>query len=246
MSRLIWVFAGRKCHFVGFVMRRLRSVYRNDPYYLDSQVWENSIEQDETTGALAVWSWSTIPTCTVVLMQNCVKIILFKFWDNEAIFSGVQMVFVALYRLHSYRSGNVKSLSTTKPTKWPVCPAKSDQPEYSLSLIRVLSIWRRFGTIATHKAHNKNWMETQVYLSCCWSHRWAASRQNQQNGMCAQRRFSQPVHPPSLIRVIAVHLKKAWDLSYPLSAQWRLWSYWADAQTDLSLHWVHIILLVIF
>ena len=24
MSRLIWVFAGRKCHFVGFVMRRLK------------------------------------------------------------------------------------------------------------------------------------------------------------------------------------------------------------------------------
>ena len=27
--------------------------------------------------------------------------------------------------------------------------------------------------------------------------------------------------------------------SYPLSAQWRLWSDWADAQADLSLHWAH-------
>ena len=29
----------------------------------------------------------------------------------------------------------------------------------------------------------------------------------------------QPGHPPSLIRVFAVRMKKDWDLSYPLSAQ---------------------------
>ena len=32
----------------------------------------------------------------------------------------------------------------------------------------------------------------------------------------------QPGHQPSLIRVFAVHMKKAWVLSYPLSAQQRL------------------------
>ena len=50
----------------------------------------------------------------------------------------------------------------------------------------------------------------------------------------------QPGHPPSLIRVFAVRLKKARILSYPLSAQWRLWSDWADAQADLSLGWAPI------
>ena len=45
--------------------------------------------------------------------------------------------------------------------------------------------------------------------------------------------------PPSLIRVFAVHMKKAWVLSYPLSAQRRLWSDWANAQADLSLRWAH-------
>ena len=49
----------------------------------------------------------------------------------------------------------------------------------------------------------------------------------------------QPGHPPSLIRVFPVHLKKAWVLSYPLSAQRRLWSDWADAKADLSLCWAH-------
>ena len=45
---------------------------------------------------------------------------------------------------------------------------------------------------------------------------------------------------PSLIRVFAVCMKKAWVLSYPLSTQRRLWSDWADAQADLSLLWAHM------
>ena len=49
----------------------------------------------------------------------------------------------------------------------------------------------------------------------------------------------QPGHPPSLIRVFAVRMLKTWVLSYPLSAQRRLWSDWADAQADLSLRWAH-------
>ena len=32
----------------------------------------------------------------------------------------------------------------------------------------------------------------------------------------------QPGHPPSLMRVFAVRMKKAWALSYPMGAQWRL------------------------
>ena len=47
------------------------------------------------------------------------------------------------------------------------------------------------------------------------------------------------MHPPSLIRVFAVRLKKVWSLSYPLSAQRRLWWDWADVQADLSLRWAH-------
>ena len=50
----------------------------------------------------------------------------------------------------------------------------------------------------------------------------------------------QPGHSPSLIRVFAVRIMKVWVLSDPLSAQQRLWSYWADTQTDLSLRWAHM------
>ena len=49
-----------------------------------------------------------------------------------------------------------------------------------------------------------------------------------------------PGHPPSLIRVLAVCMKKPWVLSYLLNPQRRLWSDWADAQADLSLRWAHM------
>ena len=54
----------------------------------------------------------------------------------------------------------------------------------------------------------------------------------------------QPGHPPSLIRVFAVSMKKAWVLSYPLSAEWRLWSDWADARMIWDFAGCTVILLV--
>ena len=68
---------------------------------------------------------------------------------------------------------------------------------------------------------------------------WATTWQNQQSECAPSEDSDQPGHPPSLIRVFAVCMKKAWALGYPLSAQWRLWSDWADAQADLSPRWAH-------
>ena len=69
---------------------------------------------------------------------------------------------------------------------------------------------------------------------------WAATWQNQQNGCASSEDSDQPGHPTSLIRVFAVRMKKkAWGLSYPLSAQRWLWSDWADAKAGLSLRWAH-------
>ena len=61
----------------------------------------------------------------------------------------------------------------------------------------------------------------------------------QQSDCAPSEDSNQPRHQPSLIRVFAVRMKKAWVLSYPLSAQRRLWSDWVDAQADLSLRWAH-------
>ena len=48
---------------------------------------------------------------------------------------------------------------------------------------------------------------------------------------------------PVWSRVFAVRMKKACVLIYPLSAQGRLWSDWADIQADLSRRWRTVILL---
>ena len=80
----------------------------------------------------------------------------------------------------------------------------------------------------------------QVIQSVWVKDNWAASWQNQQSECAPSEDSDQPEHPPSLIRVFAVRMKKARILSYPLSAQRRLWSDWADAQADLSLHWAHM------
>ena len=53
---------------------------------------------------------------------------------------------------------------------------------------------------------------------------WAMTWQNQQNECAPSKDSDQPGHPPSLIRIFAVRIKKAQALSYPLSAQRRLWS----------------------
>ena len=68
---------------------------------------------------------------------------------------------------------------------------------------------------------------------------WAATWQNQQNEFAPSEDSVQPGHLPSLIRVFTVRMKKAWVLSYQLSAQRRLWSDWADAQADMSLRLAH-------
>ena len=47
---------------------------------------------------------------------------------------------------------------------------------------------------------------------------WAAIWQNQPSDCAPSEDSDQPGHPPSLIRVFAVRMKKAWVLSYPLSA----------------------------
>ena len=65
---------------------------------------------------------------------------------------------------------------------------------------------------------------------------WATTRQNQHSSCASSEDADQPGHP---IRAFAVRMKKPLVLSYPLSAQRRLWSDWADVQADLSLRWAH-------
>ena len=68
---------------------------------------------------------------------------------------------------------------------------------------------------------------------------WATTWQNQQNECAHSEDSDQPVHPPSLIRVFAVRSMGSQGPKVSSCGQRRLWSDWADAQTDLSLRWAH-------
>ena len=58
------------------------------------------------------------------------------------------------------------SLSMTKPTKWPVRPAKT---QINLGIRSVwsetsLSAWRNIGYLATHWTHNEDWMPRMTWV----------------------------------------------------------------------------------
>ena len=56
--------------------------------------------------------------------------------------------------------------------------------------------------------------------------------------ICAPSEDSdQPGHSPSLIRVFAVCSVGSWGPNVSSCGQRRLWSDWADAQADRSVHW---------
>ena len=65
--------------------------------------------------------------------------------------------------------------------------------------------------------------------------KWAATWQNRQSDCASSEDSDQPRRPPSLIRVFAVRMKTAWVLSYPLSAQRRLWVFAGRTVTFLVL-----------
>ena len=144
--------------------------------------------------------------------------------------------------------------SMTKPTKWPVRPANSYQPEHSPSLINLRCA--KDAVLLQTEIRPGGWPGWSslrwAHRSFCWfCHVWAYLRMiivvpyrhadknylfdtnkiepphDKTNKMaCAPSEDSdQPGHPPSLIRVFAVRMKElAGVLSYPLSAQRRLWS----------------------
>ena len=60
---------------------------------------------------------------------------------------------------------------------------------------------------------------------------------------CASRKDSDQLgHAPSLIRVFAVRMKKAWILSFPLSAQRRLGGYPGWSESSLGAHALVLVL----
>ena len=117
---------------------------------------------------------------------------------------------------------------------WPCQLLSLDFIVQTSNICRVTTVIKRAFHIVAKKMTDMAYEWDNVY---CFI--WAATWQNQQSECAPSEDSDPPGHPPNLIRVFAVRMKKPWVLSYPLSAQRRLWSDWADAQADLSLRWAH-------
>ena len=85
------------------------------------------------------------------------------------------------------------------------------------------------------------------------SHIGAASWQNKQNGMCAQRKLRSAwasaqsdqslrcvLSGPKGPKLSSCGQRRLWSDCADAQADLRLWSDWADAQADLSLRWAHM------
>ena len=72
-----------------------------------------------------------------------------------------------------------------------------------------------------------------LHSNIIWYLRCLMTKPTKWNVRPAKTQISLGIH--AVWSVFAVHMKEAWVLSYPLSAQQRLWSDWAD----LSLRWAH-------
>ena len=150
---------------------------------------------------------------------------------------------------------NVQNWSTTKSTKLLVCPSttliNSDQPGHlcpvcsaTESLLCALLVAKDLNLQASSDQTGGMPRLSEVFAGSSGNFVgfvvlqliWAASWQNQH--VCpAKTQISLGIHPAW--PVFAVGRKEAWVLSYPLSAQQRLWSDWANAQADRSLCWAH-------
>ena len=107
----------------------------------------------------------------------------------------------------------------------------------------VANTYKLFTRVTSTKCEKIPFNTAIIYASILMSVKteniWATSWQNQQTGFAPSDDLDQPGHPPSLIRVFAVHSIGSLGPKVSSCGQRRLWSDWADAQADLSLRWAH-------
>ena len=92
------------------------------------------------------------------------------------------------------------------------CRHKHESPGTSRRFLLVCTTRQPAEAIAKKKVLD----EQRCLLNTC---KWAATWHKQQSDCAPSEDSDQPGHPPSLIRVFAVRMKKVWVLSYPLSAR---------------------------
>ena len=117
-------------------------------------------------------------------------------------------------------------------TKIPYSFPRSMEKSVKRNLVRLAEVWlddykQFYYNTISYRLVSRNVL-SQSFLLTIFSLPYKLSQCMTKPTMaCAHSEDSdQPEHPPGLIRVFPVRMKKAWVFSYPFSAQRRLWSDW--------------------
>ena len=103
-------------------------------------------------------------------------------------------------------------------------------------------LWR-LKVISWRLTHKSNTLLARFSIRTCNPQMYLMSRLMTKPAYAPSEDSDQLGNPSSLIRVFAARMRKVWALSYPLCAQRRLWSDWADAQADRSFRWAQMLVL---
>ena len=154
MPRLIWVFAG---HTV--ILLVLSWAAQMSAHEKFTSACECAVQ------SVVVWHSKDGLGLKRLLMD-------FKDWSHR---TGLSLCRTLQFFCKVYCASTHLSHLMTKPTKWHVCPAKT---QISLGMRPVwsetsLSAWRKLGSLATHWAHSEDWSDwadAQTDLSLHWAH----------------------------------------------------------------------------
>ena len=201
MRRLIWDFTGPTCHFDGFIVLRLR-------WHIFAVII--------TAMSVKIYVFSKCPSLG------------YKMTDHVLYLRILEPV---LGKMYDKNSNMIMSLGTEKRYKWYMLLANT----CTQFTLHTSAVWTdtSLGTYRVIKdpyakaaklfilTEYAGWWESLLYVHLFI---FELPHDKTNKMACAPSENSdQPGHPPSLIRVFTVRMKKAWILSYPLSTQQRLW-----------------------
>ena len=107
-----------------------------------------------------IWMFVIVITCELTELQLALTFILND--RNVWLFKSISRILQSLLTETCYsifkgcNSGFKMSRCMTKPTKWPVCPAKT-QISLGIRPVWLEYAWRNLGSSTTHWAHSKDW-----------------------------------------------------------------------------------------
>ena len=146
---------------------------------------------------------------------------------------GVRLALLNILKTRRRADSWKKKKKKKKKKKWHVRPVKTQislsiRPVWSVFAVRMKKAWVRSYPLSAQRRLWSDWADGIVEHFKDKEESRLMKKKKKWHVRPAKTQISLSIRP--VWSVFAVRMKKAWVRSYPLSAQRRLWSDWADAQ----------------